>query len=268
MNAILATHDLCKSFGALHVTQHVDLTLEAGARHALIGPNGAGKTTLVNQLTGVLPPTSGSVTIDGHDVTRLAPERRVALGLSRTFQINTLFPHLTPFEAVVAAIFERDARRMPVWSRWFRGASKNRGALDEAAALLDRLGLARDRDTPTHALAYGRQRILEIALALAARPRVLLLDEPAAGIPEGESDELFAVLDTMPVDVAILLIEHDMSLVFRFARRITVLVGGAELVTGTPAEIAADPRVREVYLGQSVGQSAGQSVGRGGGRHA
>jgi len=252
MSAILETRDLCKSFGALAVTQNVSLALEAGARHALIGPNGAGKTTLVNQLTGVLRPTSGTVLIDGEDVTRLAAEKRVARGLSRTFQINTLFPYLTPLEAVAAAIFERQRNGSGFIARWLRGVSKSRAVIDEAATLLGSLGLARDLTTPTHELAYGRQRILEIALALAAKPRVLLLDEPAAGIPEGESDELFAVLDTLPADVAILLIEHDMSLVFRFATRITVLVGGAELVTGTPEAIAADPRVREVYLGQGA----------------
>ena len=252
MTAILETRDLCKAFGALQVTQSVNLSLEAGARHALIGPNGAGKTTLVNQLTGVLQPTSGTVLIDGEDVTRLPPESRVRRGLSRTFQINTLFAHLTPLEAVVAAILEREAGGASARfaRRWIRGVSHSGAAVDESDALLASLGLAKDAHTPTHELAYGRQRILEIALALAAKPRVLLLDEPAAGIPEGESDELFAVLDTLPADVAILLIEHDMSLVFRFAKRITVLVGGAELVTGTPDAIAADPRVREVYLGQ------------------
>ena len=250
MTAILETRALCKSFGALQVTQRVNLSLKAGARHALIGPNGAGKTTLVNQLTGVLRPTSGTVLIDGNDVTRLPAEQRVRRGLSRTFQINTLFPHLTPLEAVAAAIFERERDAMSVVGRWMRGVSRSRAHLDEAQTLLVSLGIARDGGIPTHELAYGRQRILEIALALAARPRVLLLDEPAAGIPEGESDALFAVLDTLPADVAILLIEHDMRLVFRFAKRITVLVGGAELVTGTPDAIAADPRVREVYLGQ------------------
>ncbi len=250
MTAVLETRALCKSFGALTVTERVSLSLEAGARHALIGPNGAGKTTLVNQLTGVLRPTSGEVLLDGVDVTRLAPEQRVLRGLSRTFQINTLFANLTPLESVAAAIFERERRAVGFVRRCLRGASRSTSVFDEAMALLDELGLASDADTATHALAYGRQRIVEIALALATRPRVLLLDEPAAGIPEGESDALFAVLDRLPTDVAILLIEHDMSLVFRFARRITVLVGGAELVTGDPDAIAADPRVREVYLGQ------------------
>ena len=263
MTAILETRELCKSFGALRVTDRVNLSLAAGARHALIGPNGAGKTTLVNQLTGVLGPSSGQVLIDGDDVTRLPVEQRVARGLSRTFQINTLFARLTPLEAVAAAVFERERERMPIVARWLRGVSHERAALDEALALLDTLGLGRDADTPTHQLAYGRQRILEIALALAAKPRVLLLDEPAAGVPEGESDELFAVLDGLPAEVAILLIEHDMSLVFRFATRITVLVGGAELLTGTPDAIAADARVREVYLGHGGGRDAGRDAGHG-----
>ncbi len=250
MTAVLETRALCKSFGALPVTQDITLALDAGARHALIGPNGAGKTTLVNQLTGVLRPTSGTVHLAGQDITRLTPERRVRLGLSRTFQINSLFPHLTPLEAVTAAICERERDADRFVTRCLRGVSRSRAHIGEAEALLASLGLAHDASSLTHELAYGRQRVLEIALALAARPRVLLLDEPAAGIPEGESDELFAVLAALPADVAILLIEHDMSLVFRFATRITVLVGGAELVTGTPAEIAADTRVREVYLGQ------------------
>ncbi len=248
--AILETRELCKSFGALAVTHKLNLSLAPGARHALIGPNGAGKTTLVNQLTGVLDPSSGTVLLDGEDITRVSPERRVRRGLSRTFQINSLFPHLTPLETVAAAICERDRETMGFTHRWMRGVSRSRAQLDEAHGLLASLGIERDCDLPTHELAYGHQRVLEIALALAARPRVLLLDEPAAGIPEAESDKLFAVLDRLPADVAILLIEHDMSLVFRFATRITVLVGGAELVTGTPEAIAADARVREVYLGQ------------------
>lgn len=250
MTPVLQTRDLCKSFGGLEVTQRLNLSLAAGARHALIGPNGAGKTTLINQLTGVLRPSSGSVWLNGADITQLAPSERVARGLSRTFQINTLFPQLTPLEAVTNAICERERNRLSVWQRRFFGLSQRSAEIDEAYALLVQLELAQDCMRETRALAYGKQRLLEIALALAARPQVLLLDEPAAGVPEGESDELFAVLCALPRTISILLIEHDMSLVFRFAERITVLVGGAELVTGTPAEIAADARVREVYLGK------------------
>ena len=245
----LETHNLCKAFGGLQVTQNLNLQVAKGARHALIGPNGAGKTTLINQLTGVLRETSGSIRLDGEEITRMRPYDRVRRGLARTFQINTLFPHLSPLEAVANAVCERERDRLSVFQRRFFPLSHRRAELDEAYAFLERLNLAADCLRPTRELAYGKQRLLEIALALAARPKVLLLDEPAAGVPEGESDELFAVLAELPSDISVLLIEHDMSLVFRFADRITVLVGGAELVTGTPAEIAADPRVREVYLG-------------------
>lgn len=250
MTPALQTIALCKSFGGLKVTQDLNLTIAAGARHALIGPNGAGKTTLINQLTGVLRESSGKILLNGADITHVKPHDRVRLGLSRTFQINTLFPHLTPLESVTNVICERERERLNVFQRRFFPLSHRRAEIDEAYALLERLNLAADCLRETRALAYGKQRLLEIALALAGRPTVLLLDEPAAGVPEGESDELFSVLAELPRDISIILIEHDMSLVFRFADRITVLVGGAELVTGTPQEIAADPRVREVYLGK------------------
>jgi ABC-type branched-subunit amino acid transport system ATPase component len=248
---VLRTVDLCMAFGGLKVTQDVNLALRPGARHALIGPNGAGKTTLVNQLTGVLRPSSGSIWLGGEEITALRQDQRVRRGLARTFQINTLFPQLTPLEAVANAICERERDRLSVFQRRVLSLTHRREQIDEAYVLLERLNLGPDCLRPTRELAYGRQRLLEMALALAVRPRVLLLDEPAAGVPEGESDELFSVLAELPGDIAILLIEHDMSLVFRFADRITVLAGGAELVTGTPAEIAADPRVREVYLGKA-----------------
>lgn len=250
MTAMLETRGLCKSFGGFAVTQNLNLSLAAGARHALIGPNGAGKTTLINQLTGVLRPSAGSVWLDGAEITRMAPNERVSRGLSRTFQINSLFPQLTPLEAVTNVICERERARLNLVQRRFFRLSRRRAEIDEAYALLEQLSLAQICLIETRALAYGKQRLLEMALALATRPRVLLLDEPAAGVPEGESDELFEVLGALPKDISILLIEHDMSLVFRFADRITVLVNGAELVTGTPAEIADDPRVREIYLGK------------------
>ena len=250
MSAILQTRDLWKSFGGLMVTKNVNISLEPGARHALIGPNGAGKTTLINQITGVLRPSSGSVWLEGTDITRTPPNERVWRGLSRTFQINTLFPRLTPLEAVTNAICVRERSRLNILKRRFSRLSHRTAEIEEAHALLENLNLARDCLVETHKLAYGKQRLLEMALALAGRPKVLLLDEPAAGVPEGESDELFAVLAALPKDVSILLIEHDMNLVFKFADRITVLVNGEELVTGTPSEIADDPRVREVYLGK------------------
>jgi len=250
MTAVLRTSNLCKSFGSFNVTQNFNLSLARGARHALIGPNGAGKTTLINQLTGILRPTSGSIWLNDEEITHLAPYERVRRGLSRTFQINTLFPNLTPLEAVTSAICERERDNLSLLQRRFFPLSQRRAEIDEAYQLLDQFKLGRDCLRETHGLAYGKQRLLEIALALAVRPKVLLLDEPAAGVPEGESDDLFEVLRDLPKDVTILLIEHDMSLVFRFAQSMTVMVGGAELVSGMPAEIAQDPRVREVYLGK------------------
>ena len=253
MSTVLQTRDLCKSFGGLMVTHHVNLGIEIGARHALIGPNDAGKTTLINQLAGVLAPSSGSIWLDGAEITHVPPHERVRRGLARTFQINTLFPHLTPLEAVTNAIIERQRAELSVFQRRFFRLTRRSAELDEAHALLTRLNLAQDCMRPTRELAYGKQRLLEMALALACRPKVLLLDEPAAGVPEAESDELFGVLGELPADISVLLIEHDMALVFRFAERITVLVGGAELVSGTPAQISDDPRVREVYLGKRRG---------------
>jgi ABC-type branched-subunit amino acid transport system ATPase component len=253
MSAVLQTKDLCKSFGGLMVTHNVNLQLEVGARHALIGPNGAGKTTLINQLAGVLAPSSGSIWLGGIEVTELPAHERVWRGLARTFQINTLFAHLSPLEAVTNVIIERQRRELSVLQRRFFPLTRRHAELDEAHELLSRLNLAQDCMKATRELAYGKQRLLEMALALACRPKVLLLDEPAAGVPEAESEELFSVLGELPADISVLLIEHDMALVFRFAQRITVLVDGAELVSGTPEQIADDPRVREVYLGKRRG---------------
>ena len=245
--AALHTEGLSKTFGGFNANTDVSLALPAGARHALIGPNGAGKTTLINLLTGVLAPTSGEVFLGGERITGLPQHERVKRGVTRTFQINTLFHGLTVLESVVLAICERDGRAA-VWHRTVASLSKE---IEEARALLRSLRLDADANTLTRNLPYGRQRLVEIALALATRPRILLLDEPAAGIPSAESAELFGVLAALPKDVTILFIEHDMELVFRFAERITVLVAGKVLTDGTPSEIAADPRVREVYLGEA-----------------
>jgi branched-chain amino acid transport system ATP-binding protein len=247
MSAALRTESLSKSFGAFKANSDVSLTFEAGARHALIGPNGAGKTTFINLLTGVLSPTAGEVFLGDERVTGLPQHARVKRGMTRTFQINTLFPGLTALESVVLACCERSGRG----GVWWRTVAAERGAIEEAHAILARLRLDADANTPTRALPYGKQRLLEIALALATRPTVLLLDEPAAGIPSAESAELFAVIAQLPREVTIVFIEHDMNIVFRFAERITVLVGGAVLVEGTPDEIASDSRVREVYLGEA-----------------
>ncbi len=246
MTAALELQGLCKQFGQLKVTQDVSLTLEKGVRHALIGPNGAGKSTLVHQITGLIPPSRGRVLLNGADITDLSPEKRVKLGLARTFQINSLFNRLTVAENIGLAISAREGRD----GRLFSSITQSPELMDEAAALLHSLGLLDLADRVISDLAYGQRRLIEIALALALKPSVLLLDEPVAGVPSTEGARLFDLLERLPQDVAVLVIEHDMDLVFRFAQRITVLVEGAVLVEGSVKEVRADPRVRAVYLGE------------------
>lgn len=247
MNTTLRTEGLSKHWGPFKANSDVTLTFAPGARHALIGPNGAGKTTFINLLTGTFAPTGGQVFFGDENITALPQHERVKRGMTRTFQINTLFPGLTVLESVVLAICERER----LHTVWYQTVAQQRNAIDEAIALLASLKLERDADSVTRSLPYGKQRLVEIALALATKPKVLLLDEPAAGIPSAESAELFDVIAQLPRDVTIVFIEHDMGLVFRFAERITVLVGGKVLTEGTPAEIAADQRVKEVYLGEA-----------------
>ena len=244
----LEARGLARNFGALIATDDVSFAVQPGARQALIGPNGAGKTTLINLLTGVIRPTAGQVLLEGRDVTGLPSSARVRMGLTRTFQINQLFPDLTPAESLALAISERNGFGADFW----RVAGNQPAIVAEIEDLLTRFGLEAELDQPTRKLAYGKQRLLEIALALAARPRVLLLDEPAAGVPEEERQDILAALAALPADVAILLIEHDMDLVFSFASRISVLVAGRLLTEGAPEEIAADERVRAVYLGEDA----------------
>jgi len=231
------------------VAQDIDLALPGGVRYALIGPNGAGKTTLINLMTGMLRPDSGQIFLgDGEnatEITWLRPDKRVHRGLARTFQINQLFPQLTPLEAVTLAILEREGSSKV----WWRSLPAYEKAAEEAHGILASLNLKDLLNRQAKALAYGQQRLVEIALALATRPRVLLLDEPAAGVPRTESAELFEVIARLSSELTILFIEHDMEVVFRFASRILVMVGGRILVEGTPAEISRDERVREVYLG-------------------
>jgi branched-chain amino acid transport system ATP-binding protein len=244
----LQTEKLCKSFGALTVADSIDFRLAPGARHALIGPNGAGKTTFVNMLTGAIRPSSGRILLGGEDITKVSQAARVQRGLGRTFQITTLFRKLPVLDNVALGVAEREGVSRHMW----KAASRHREIIDEAQALLATLGLAEDARTRVEDLPYGRQRLVEIAIALGLKPKVLLLDEPAAGVPSHDSGRILDVLGSLPGDIAILIIEHDMDLVFRFASRITVLVQGQVLVEGTPPEIAADRRVRDVYLGEAT----------------
>ncbi len=246
-DVVLRTRGLVKRFGGITATDDVSLDIRRGARHALIGPNGAGKTTLINLLTGVLEPTAGRVEMMGRDITALAPHRRVGLGLVRTFQINQLFVTLTPLQSLSLAVSSRvDAAR-----RWWQPMGTDAAVAAECEALLAQFRLQDHADQPTKELPYGKRRLLEIALAVALKPTVLLLDEPAAGVPAGERADILATVATLPADVSVVLIEHDMDLVFSFATRLTVLVNGAVLTEGTPQEIAGDPRVKAVYLGEA-----------------
>ena len=242
----LATRELYKSFGSLIVASNINLELPRGARYALIGPNGAGKTTLINLMTGMQRPDRGRILLEGHDITALKPAARVKRGLVRTFQINALFPHLSALEAVTLAICERDGHA----GSWWKRLPSYREAVDEAHAILCSLHLGEDCCRLTRELAYGQQRLLEISLALAARPTVLLLDEPAAGVPREDSAALLQAISALPAHITVLFIEHDMDLVFAFASRIIVMAGGQVLMEGTPREISADQRVQEVYLGK------------------
>jgi branched-chain amino acid transport system ATP-binding protein len=244
----LSVRGLSKSFGALAVAQAIDLDLEPGARVGLIGPNGAGKTSFVNLLTGMLRADAGSVVLDGGDITGLKPEARVRRGLVRTHQINTLLMETSLRDNVAIAVAERENF---AW-RFLRFTPQWRRCLAEAEAQLATLGIGELADRTVSELPYGQQRLLEIAIALVLKPRVLLLDEPAAGVPAAEAHAIHTALDKLPANIAILMIEHDMDLVFRFARRIAVLVQGRVLTTGTPREIAADSQVRAVYLGRSA----------------
>jgi branched-chain amino acid transport system ATP-binding protein len=248
MTAALETIGLEKHFGGLRVTRNLSIKIARGARHALIGPNGAGKTTVINQLTGVLKPNAGRILLEGQDITDLPVHKRVLRGLSRTFQINQLYADLTPLETVGLVVSERLGRG----SDWWRVMGSRDDVNGEIADTLTRFHLLDVMNEPTATLPYGKQRLLEIAVAIAAKPRVLLLDEPAAGVPESERHDILAVVGSLPREVTVLLIEHDMDLVFSFADRISVLVSGALLTEGSPDEVANDPQVKAVYLGEAA----------------
>ncbi len=246
-DVVLHTEHLNKRFGGITATNDVTMQVRRGARHALIGPNGAGKTTLINLLTGVIVPTSGRVHLLGRDITDLAPHKRVALGLVRTFQINQLFASLTPLQSLALAV----ASREDAAARWWQPMGSDNSIAAECETLLQQFRLAEQAERPTREMPYGKRRLLEIALAVAMKPRVLLLDEPAAGVPAAERQDILDTVAALSADVSVLLIEHDMDLVFSFAKSMTVLVNGTVLTEGTPAQIAVDPQVRAVYLGET-----------------
>src|SRR5438105_6247216 len=227
---VLEIRGLRKSFGALQVARGIELSLERGARRALIGPNGAGKTTLVNLITGALRPSAGTVLLDGEDITHLPQAARARRGIARTFQINQLFRGLTVLENLCLAIGERTGACNRLW----RPIGAEQAVIAEAFEHLEALALADDALKRVRELPYGRQRLVEIAIAFAQRPKVLLLDEPAAGVPSSESHLILDVVDRLDPDIAILIIEHDMDVVVRFAKRISVLVAGAVLLEGDP----------------------------------
>ena len=256
-DTVLSAQGLVMRFGGITATNNVSLNLPRGARHALIGPNGAGKTTLVNLLTGVLQPTEGRIVLEGEDITRLAPHQRVRRGMVRTFQINQLFDSLTPLQTLALVV----SQQAGLGAKWWQALGRNRAVAERCEQLLAQFHLTEVMDQPTRVLAYGKRRLLEIAVALACEPRVLLLDEPVAGVPAGEREELLQTVAALPADVSVLLIEHDMDLVFSFATTMTVLVNGTLLTEGTPEQIAADPQVKAVYLGH--GEEQGREVAHG-----
>ena len=245
---VLAASGLSKRFGGITATDNVSLELTAGARHALIGPNGAGKTTLINLLTGVVEPSGGSIVLNGTDITRMAPEARVAHGLVRTFQISQLFDPMTPLQALNLAATQASGQG----GRWWPAAGFDSAVMRRCEELLEQFRLTDVMHQATRELPYGKRRLLDIAVALACNPKVLLLDEPAAGVPAGEREDLLQTVRDLPAAVSVLLIEHDMDLVFSYASRVTVMVNGMVLTEGTPQQIADDPRVRAVYLGHSL----------------
>lgn len=242
---VLETRNLLKKFGGITATDHVNLKLQQGARHGLIGPNGAGKTTLINLMTGVLPATAGQIFLESQEISHMSPHLRVRQGLVRTFQINQLFDTLTPLETLAMVISQQKGMGSRIWQAL--GAQAD--VVNRAEELLELFHLQPVHDQVTAQMPYGKRRLLEMAIALACEPRVLLLDEPVAGVPAGEREELLRTVANLPKDVSVLLIEHDMDLVFDFADTITVLVNGAVLTEGTPQDIANDPQVKAVYLG-------------------
>ena len=251
MSAVFEVANLKKSFGGLAVTNDVSIAMHPGDRVALIGPNGAGKTTFVNLVTGNLAPDSGEVRLGGETVTKVDAAGRVKRGLVRSFQVTRLFQEMTPAEHVALAILQHDGKT----GRMFGNFLSMPGVMDEVAGMLQTLGLTALMHRKVSEIAYGQQRLLEIAVAMALKPKVLLLDEPAAGVPQSDTGRIEQALADLPADLAVLMIEHDMDLVFRFAKRVIVLAAGTIIFDGSPADVTKDARVREAYLGSYANAS-------------
>ncbi|WP_322517537.1 ABC transporter ATP-binding protein [Rhodopseudomonas palustris] len=245
MTRLLEVQNLSRSFGGLQVTADVSFALSSGDRVALIGPNGAGKTTLVNLISGDLPPSGGRILLAGEDVTAASIPERVQGGLVRTFQVTRLFTTLTVAENVALAVMQRRG----LTKRMFSSAMDSAEVRDEWQGVLSLLGIAHLAAMPVTKLAYGQQRLLDLAIGLAMKPRVLVLDEPAAGVPHDESPRILEAIAKMSPEIAILMIEHDMDLVFKFAKRVLVLANGALIFEGTPADVKQNDAVRQAYLG-------------------
>jgi branched-chain amino acid transport system ATP-binding protein len=251
MNAVFEVLNLKKSFGGLAVTTDVSISMQPGDRVALIGPNGAGKTTFVNLVTGNLRPDSGEVKLGGEAVTKINVAGRVKRGLVRSFQVTRLFQEMTSAEHVALAILQRDGRT----GRMFGNFLTMPDVMAEVSGSLNKLGLGSLMHRRVSEIAYGQQRLLEIAVAMALKPKVLLLDEPAAGVPQSDTGRIEQGLADLPADLAVLMIEHDMDLVFRFATRVIVLAAGAIIFDGSPTDVTKDARVREAYLGSYANAS-------------
>ena len=250
--SLFQVQGLVKRFGGLLATDHVSLTVEPGEIHALIGPNGAGKTTLVNQISGLLAPDAGRIVLGDHDLTHLPMHRRVALGLSRCFQVTRIFPNQSVRDNLVLAVQARSGSSF----RFLQPRASAHGLYERAEQLAERVGLQHQLHGLAGALPHGAQRTLDVALALAAKPKLLLLDEPMAGMGPDESLQMVELIDTLRRDMAVLLIEHDMDAVFRLADRISVLVYGRVLTSGTPDAIRNNAEVQAVYLGTETLETA------------
>jgi branched-chain amino acid transport system ATP-binding protein len=246
--AVLSLRGLCKNFGGLRVTDDVSLDILPGEIHAVIGPNGAGKTTLIHQISGFLQPDAGTVLLGGRNITAMPADKRAKAGLARSFQITSILPAFTALANVALAVQARSGSSF----RFFGDASREQSLNTQAQAMLAEVGLADRAGIVAGVLSHGEKRALECAIALAMQPRVLLLDEPMAGAGHDEGQRLIDLMMRLKAKIPMLLVEHDMDAVFRVADRVSVLVYGRIIATGTPAEIRANPQVREAYLGEEA----------------